>query len=164
MCGQWPWASGDDEDIGDDQTISKEEEDEEEVWPEKSNNEHDTFEEWVKAELESVNFPQQIILTPDNYEHSPTKSVGRGENDCDNILTAHTVQNVPLPNVRKAREGGAIEQCQAQRKYFSVFDMCSQQNTKKDNILCVDRAVDISTVDLCTVTKLDNHAANQLMS
>ena len=65
--------------------------------------------------------------------------------------------------MRKAREGGAIEQCQAQSKYFSVFDMCGYKHTKRDNILCVDRAVDISTVDLCTVTKLDNHAADQLV-
>ena len=41
--------------------------------------------------------------------------------------------------------------------------MCSQQNTKKDNILCVDRAVDILTVDLCTVTKLDSHTTNQMV-
>ena len=148
-------SGGGDEDTGGDQGGTKDDGDTN--WMPDNNN---TFEELLVSELDSMNFPRQNQLLSD--EQSPTKSVGRGKN-CDNILTAHTVQNVPLPNVRKAREGGAIEQCQAQSKYFSVFDMCGYKNTKKDNILCVDRAVDISTVDLCTVTKLDNHAANQMV-
>ena len=93
-------SGGGDEDAGGD--LGGTEDDGDINWMEMPNN-NNTFEEWLVSELESMNFPLQNKLPSD--EHSPTKSVGRGENDCDNILTAHTVQNVPLPNVRKAREG-----------------------------------------------------------
>ena len=50
--------------------------------------EQNTFEEWLSSELESMNFPLQHILP--SVEHSPTKSVGRGENDCA-IYRLHTL-------------------------------------------------------------------------
>ena len=53
-------------------------------WPEEEWEEKDTaitFEEWLVLELSKVYFPHHVTLPSNNYTHTPTETVGRGENN-----------------------------------------------------------------------------------
>ena len=126
-------SGGGDEDAGGDQR-GTEDDDGDDNWMEISTNKN-TFEEWLSSELESMNFPLQHILP--SVEHSPTKSVGRGENDCDKIQAAHTAQNVSLPNVRKAREGGGQLSSAKHRESIFLCLICAVNKIPKRIIYCV---------------------------
>ena len=76
-------------------------------------------------EMSKLYSPVQDKLTSNSHTHSPTETVGRGENNIkqdisDTVQTVHTVQNVSLPIVR-------IEQWQAQENNSTGFDLCSRK-------------------------------------
>ena len=73
----------------------------------------------------------QDKITSNSHTHSPTKTVGRGENNtkqdiCDRVQTVHTVQNVSLTTVQKG--GGQLSSAKL-RKILRLRLICAVKSS-----------------------------------
>ena len=105
-------------------------------WPEEDWEEKDTainFEEWLVLEMCKMYSLFHVTLPSTNHTHSPTETVGRGENNIkqdisDTVKTVHIVQNVLLPTVRKVQEGGGQLSSAELRKILVLRLICAVES------------------------------------